>query len=192
MTTRRPAATGPCQTKIIGTRLTTRSRSTTAPQEGSSTGRSSDVVVERISSVSNFRSQARELISNGGVDHTLRVPAREERGGQSILPEEQLHPQPKLGPRRDGRAISSWRSASASLASAGNAASGMRRCPRSHRRSPRSRPSPPTRLRRPRRRARPARRRRAFPSATVERLAAAISRRARSPLGRAPLPGRRG
>ena len=54
-----------------------------------------DVVVERISLVSNFRSQLRELISNGGVDHTLEVLREKNAAGQSILPEEQLHPQPK-------------------------------------------------------------------------------------------------
>ena len=54
-----------------------------------------DVVVERISLVSNFRSQLRELISNGGVDHTLEVLREKNAAGQSILPEEKLRPQPK-------------------------------------------------------------------------------------------------
>lgn len=54
-----------------------------------------DVVVERVSLVSNFRSQLRELISNRGVDRTLEMLREKNATGESILPEEKRGPRPK-------------------------------------------------------------------------------------------------
>lgn len=51
-----------------------------------------DVVVERVSLVSNFRSQLRELISSRGVDRTLAVLREKNASGESILPEEERAP----------------------------------------------------------------------------------------------------
>lgn len=51
-----------------------------------------DVVVERISLVSNFRSQVQELFSKRGVDGTLTFLAEKNASGQSILPEDKAVP----------------------------------------------------------------------------------------------------
>jgi phospholipid transport system substrate-binding protein len=53
-----------------------------------------DVVVERVSLVSNFRSQLRELISSRGVDRTLEMLREKNDAGESILPEEKRGPKP--------------------------------------------------------------------------------------------------
>jgi phospholipid transport system substrate-binding protein len=53
-----------------------------------------DVVVERVSLVSNFRSQLQELISSRGVDRTLEVLREKNAAGESILPEEKRAPKP--------------------------------------------------------------------------------------------------
>lgn len=47
-----------------------------------------DVVVERISLVSNFRSQLKEIISRDGIDQMLVMLAEKNASGESILPEE--------------------------------------------------------------------------------------------------------
>lgn len=47
-----------------------------------------DVVVERISLVSNFRSQLKEIISRDGVDEMLTMLAKKNASGESILPDE--------------------------------------------------------------------------------------------------------
>ena len=54
-----------------------------------------DVVVERVSLVSNFRSQLRELISAQGVDKTLAVLREKNASGESILPEDEQIPRKK-------------------------------------------------------------------------------------------------
>jgi phospholipid transport system substrate-binding protein len=46
-----------------------------------------DVVVERISLVANFRSQAQELFSKKGVEGTLTFLAQKNANGSSILPD---------------------------------------------------------------------------------------------------------
>jgi phospholipid transport system substrate-binding protein len=51
-----------------------------------------DVVVERVSLISNFRSQLRELISAQGVDRTLAVLREKNAAGESILPEDERLP----------------------------------------------------------------------------------------------------
>jgi phospholipid transport system substrate-binding protein len=51
-----------------------------------------DVVVERVSLISNFRSQLRELISAQGVDKTLAVLRQKNAAGESILPEDEQVP----------------------------------------------------------------------------------------------------
>jgi phospholipid transport system substrate-binding protein len=51
-----------------------------------------DVVVERVSLISNFRSQLRELISAQGVDKTLEVLRQKNAAGESILPEDEQVP----------------------------------------------------------------------------------------------------
>lgn len=51
-----------------------------------------DVVVERVSLVSNFRSQLRELISSRGIDRTLTLLREKNASGESILPEEERTP----------------------------------------------------------------------------------------------------
>lgn len=51
-----------------------------------------DVVVERISLVSNFRSQVQELFSKKGVEGTLTFLSEKNASGQSILPEDQAVP----------------------------------------------------------------------------------------------------
>lgn len=51
-----------------------------------------DVVVERISLVSNFRSQVQELFSKRGVEGTLTFLAEKNASGQSILPEDKAVP----------------------------------------------------------------------------------------------------
>lgn len=48
-----------------------------------------DVVVERISLVSNFRSQIQEIISRDGIDTMLKMLAEKNASGESILPEEE-------------------------------------------------------------------------------------------------------
>jgi phospholipid transport system substrate-binding protein len=53
-----------------------------------------DVVVERVSLVSNFRSQLRELISSRGVDRTLEMLRDKNAKGESILPEDKRGPRP--------------------------------------------------------------------------------------------------
>ncbi len=47
-----------------------------------------DVVVERISLVSNFRSQLKEIISREGVEKMLTMLAEKNASGESILPDE--------------------------------------------------------------------------------------------------------
>ncbi len=47
-----------------------------------------DVVVERISLVSNFRSQLQEIISRDGVEEMLSMLARKNASGESLLPDE--------------------------------------------------------------------------------------------------------
>lgn len=47
-----------------------------------------DVVVERISLVSNFRSQLKEIISRDGIDKMLVMLAEKNASGESILPDE--------------------------------------------------------------------------------------------------------
>ena len=54
-----------------------------------------DVVVERVSLVSNFRSQLQELISSRGVDRTLELLREKNAAGESILPEEKRGAKPK-------------------------------------------------------------------------------------------------
>lgn len=56
-----------------------------------------DVVVERVSLISNFRSQLRELISAQGVDETLQVLRQKNASGESILPEDEQVPRKKGG-----------------------------------------------------------------------------------------------
>lgn len=51
-----------------------------------------DVVVERISLVSNFRSQLKEIISRDGVDEMLTMLAEKNASGESILPEDERGP----------------------------------------------------------------------------------------------------
>jgi len=51
-----------------------------------------DVVVERISLVSNFRSQLQEIISSDGVDEMLTMLAEKNASGESILPEDERGP----------------------------------------------------------------------------------------------------
>ncbi|MBM4265746.1 MAG: ABC transporter substrate-binding protein [Deltaproteobacteria bacterium] len=51
-----------------------------------------DVVVERISLVSNFRSQIQEIISRDGVDGMLALLRSKNASGESILPEEDRKP----------------------------------------------------------------------------------------------------
>ena len=47
-----------------------------------------DVVVERISLVSNFRSQLTEIVSRQGVEPMLDMLAKKNASGESILPED--------------------------------------------------------------------------------------------------------
>ncbi len=51
-----------------------------------------DVVVERISLVSNFRSQLQEIISRDGVDAMLVMLADKNASGESIIPEDERGP----------------------------------------------------------------------------------------------------
>jgi len=51
-----------------------------------------DVVVERISLVSNFRSQLQEIISHDGIDAMLAMLAEKNASGESILPEDDRGP----------------------------------------------------------------------------------------------------
>ena len=51
-----------------------------------------DIVVERISLVSNFRSQLQEIISEDGVEKMLVMLAKKNQSGESIIPEEQRGP----------------------------------------------------------------------------------------------------
>ena len=51
-----------------------------------------DVVVERISLVSNFRSQLQEIVSRDGVDEMLAVLAEKNASGESIIPEDERGP----------------------------------------------------------------------------------------------------
>ncbi len=51
-----------------------------------------DVVVERISLVSNFRSQLQEIISSDGVEAMLAMLAEKNASGESILPEDERGP----------------------------------------------------------------------------------------------------
>lgn len=51
-----------------------------------------DVVVERISLVSNFRSQLQEIISRDGVEDMLAMLAEKNASGESIIPEDERGP----------------------------------------------------------------------------------------------------
>ncbi len=51
-----------------------------------------DVVVERISLVSNFRSQLQEIISRDGIEDMLTMLAEKNASGESILPEDERGP----------------------------------------------------------------------------------------------------
>lgn len=51
-----------------------------------------DVVVERISLVSNFRSQLQEIISRDGIDEMLTMLAEKNASGESIIPEDERGP----------------------------------------------------------------------------------------------------
>lgn len=51
-----------------------------------------DVVVERISLVSNFRSQLQEIISREGADAMIAKLAEKNASGESLLPDEEARP----------------------------------------------------------------------------------------------------
>jgi len=51
-----------------------------------------DVVVERISLVSNFRSQLQEIISRDGIETMLEMLAKKNASGESLLPEDARGP----------------------------------------------------------------------------------------------------
>jgi phospholipid transport system substrate-binding protein len=51
-----------------------------------------DVVVERISLISNFRSQLQEIASRDGIDAMLAMLEEKNASGESILPNEQREP----------------------------------------------------------------------------------------------------
>jgi phospholipid transport system substrate-binding protein len=47
-----------------------------------------DVVIERVSLVSNFRSQLQDVVTNKGADEMLRMLREKNAAGQSILPDD--------------------------------------------------------------------------------------------------------